>query len=82
MNIFLVMSLLVIVYVPFIFSNVEYSTAFFCRVIFLVSNNVPESVHIPAAFGETTNEIQKQNINGIASDNWRKLYTFLNWRCI
>ncbi len=71
MNIFLVMSLLVIVCVPFIFSNVDYSTAFFRRVVFLASNNMPESLHIPAAFGETTNEIQiqKQNIKGITNDN-------------
>jgi len=71
MNIFLVMSLLVIVCVPFIFSNVDYSTAFLLRVVFLASNNVPESLVIPAAFGETTNEIQiqKQNIKGITNDN-------------
>jgi hypothetical protein len=69
MNIYLVMSLLAIVCIPFIFSNIDYSIAFLSRVILLISNNVTESLHIPAAFGDTTNDLQKQDIKDITGDN-------------
>jgi NitT/TauT family transport system permease protein len=60
-NIYLVTCLLAVVCIRLTFYNVACSINPFCGVILLVNNNAMESLRIPTAFGETINDLQKQD---------------------
>ena len=63
MNIFVV-GFLAIVCIQFIAPSMLHSLTIFCRVIVSVTNIMTEYLNIPNAFGETINDLQKQNIKG------------------